>query len=241
MKLHIARDIAEWARIAADTVMETVAGKPRPVFILPTGSTPLPLYAELVRRHAAGVSFAHVTTFNLDEYIGLPAGHPEGYRAFMKKNLFDHIDIPEGQWHIPDGLAADPDGAAARYDAALEAAGGADLAVLGVGHNGHIGFNEPGTPANSRTHVAELSEKTRRANARFFSSIDEVPSRALTLGLGNILSARRILLMARGADKADIIREVLRGPVTTLVPGSLLKQHADVTVVLDEAAAAGIQ
>ncbi|MGI5878752.1 MAG: glucosamine-6-phosphate deaminase [Christensenellales bacterium] len=241
MKLHITRDMAQWARIAADTVMETAAGKPRPVLILPTGSTPLPLYAELVRRHEAGVSFSHVTTFNLDEYIGIPAEHPESYRTFMKKHLFDHIDIPEGQWHVPDGLAADPDEAAAQYDVALAAAGGADLAVLGVGHNGHIGFNEPGTPADSRTHVAALDEKTRRANARFFRSIDEVPTRALTLGLANILSARRILLMARGADKADIIRQVLRGPVTTMVPGSLLQRHADVTVVLDEAAAAGLR
>jgi glucosamine-6-phosphate deaminase len=149
MKVYIAKDQDDWARAAADVVMETVSSNPHPVLVLPTGSTPLPLYEELIRRRRQGISFAHVTTFNLDEYIGLPKGHPQTYRVFMEQNLFSPLDIPEGQWHIPDGSAADHERAAAEYDAVIAAAGGVDLAVLGVGHNGHIVFNEPGTPADS--------------------------------------------------------------------------------------------
>lgn len=241
MKVYIARDQDDWARAAADAVMETVSSRPHPVLVLPTGSTPLPLYEELVRRRRHGVSFAHVTTFNLDEYIGLPQGHPETYHVFMERNLFGRLDIPGGRWHVPNGFAADPERAAAEYDAAIAAAGGVDLAVLGVGHNGHIGFNEPGTPPRSATHVAVLSEDTRAANARFFGGLADVPHRAITMGLGFILGARRILFLAQGADKAEIVRRVFRGPVTTAVPGSLLQQHADVTVILDEEAAARIK
>jgi len=197
------------------------------------------MYAELVRRFRAGVmSFADMTSFNLDEYVGLALEHPESYYSFMHRNFFDAVDVPEENIHLPDGLSGDPEAACVAYNTMMDEAGAVDLAVLGIGHNGHIGFNEPGADADGRTHCEELSMQTRQANARFFDDdIDQVPTHALTMGLGDILRAKKILLLANGEAKADIIARSFQGEVTTQVPCSLLQNHPNVVVMLDEAAA----
>ena len=222
------------ARQAAQFVIERVNAKPACVLGLPTGGTPLGMYAELVKAARAGrVDFSAVTTYNLDEYCGLPAGHPESYREFMRANFHGPCGFPVERAHVPDGRAVDPDAEASAYEAALRAAGGIDVQVLGIGHNGHIGFNEPGTPRDSRTHAVTLTARTRQANARFFASIDDVPTRAITMGIQTILEAREILLLANGADKARIVADALRGPVTPENPASFLQEHPRLTVILD--------
>ncbi len=211
--------------------------KPNAVLGFATGSTPLPLYRELVAaNHRGELSFRAATTFNLDEYVGLDESNPQSYRAFMNENLFSQIDIPLEQTHVPNGKTASTEEAEA-YDAKIMAAGGIDLQLLGIGHNGHIGFNEPGTPFASRTHRVRLSESTRNANARFFSSIDEVPREAVSMGIQTVMNARAILLFAQGASKAKIIEAALKGPVTEAVPASVLQLHPNVTLYLDEEAA----
>jgi glucosamine-6-phosphate deaminase len=223
----------------ADLIGGMVRIKPRAVLGLATGGTPLGVYRRLIADHRNGlISFRQATTFNLDEYVGLPENHPESYRAYMRRNLFDHIDLPLSRAHLPDGNAADLEAECRRYDALIEEAGGIDLQLLGIGHNGHIGFNEPDRELATGTHVVDLAEETRRANARFFRSIDEVPRRAITMGVGTILKARTIVLMAKGADKADIVRRALEGPITTECPASLLQTHSQLIVLLDRGAAA---
>ncbi len=210
--------------------------KPHSVFLLPTGGTPLEAYAILRDKYAAGkIDFSHATSFNLDEYLGLKKGHPESYRSFMHKNLFGHVNFKKGNVYIPDGNTADPDRYCAEYDAALRGAG-VDLALLGIGTNGHIGFNEPGTKFDSITHVAKLNGATIKANARFFRSAAEVPRRAVTCGLGNIMAAKKIVLMAFGKQKAAAVAKAIEGPVTEAVPASVLQRHPDVTFVLDREA-----
>jgi glucosamine-6-phosphate deaminase len=237
--LLVCDDMKQWARASANVIVETVKSKEHPVLILPTGGTPVPVYEGLAGLCREGkLSMQHVTTFNLDEYIGLPQSHSESYRNFMEKNLFRHVDIKAENAHLPSGSCTDVAAHCAEYEALLAQAGGADLAMLGIGSNGHIGFNEPGTPFDSRTHAVTLDQRTRLDNSRFFSSVDEVPTQAVTMGLATILSARRILLIATGAGKAAILRAALLGPVTESVPGSILQRHPDVTVVLDRPAAA---
>jgi len=223
---------------AAGIIAALLQTKPDAVLGFATGSTPLGIYGELVRLHAEGkISFREATAFNLDEYVGLPRHHPQSFHAYMQKHLYDHIDILPQNRHIPDGSAPDPEAECLRYDELLRQAGRIDLQLLGIGHNGHIGFNEPAPGLIGGTHVAELSEQTRQANARFFPSFEEVPKFAITMGVGSILQARRILLVAKGADKAGIVRRALCGPITTQVPASLLQTHPRLTVLLTEDAA----
>jgi len=223
---------------AANIIVGQIQTIPRAVLGLATGGTPVGIYKEIVRDYERGmVSFRNVTTFNLDEYVNLPIDHPESYHSYMNANLFSHIDLPESQRHIPDGNAADLEAECRRYDEAIELSGQIDLQLLGLGHNGHIGFNEPAHALIKGTHIVDLAEKTLEANARFFDSIDDVPKQALTMGVGTILKAKKILLVVKGADKADIIREALQGPITTDVPASLLQTHPNLIVLLDSAAA----
>ena len=228
----------EMSRAAAKVIEEQVAAKPDCVLGLATGSTPIGLYAELVRDVEAGaLDLGQVTTFNLDEYRGLSGDHPQSYRYFMNENLFGPIGFDAARTHLPDGGNPDAEAECAAYERAIEQAGGIDLQLLGIGHNGHIGFNEPSSEFPEATHVVELTESTISANSRLFDSADEVPREAYTMGIGTIMRARRVLLVANGADKAKIVAAALNGPVTPEVPASILQQHADVTVVLDEEAA----
>ncbi len=223
------------AAMAAQQYVALLKRKPNAILGGATGSTPLGLYAELVRLNKAGeISFKDASSFNLDEYVGLDGTHDQSYRYFMDHNLFDHIDIDKSRTRVPSGIdVSDP----AAYDKEIEAAGGVDLQLLGIGNNGHIGFNEPGTPFGSLTHIVELTESTREANRRFFKSIDEVPTHAVTMGVKTVMQARSIILMAIGPAKAPIMKEMLQGPVTENVPASVLQLHPDVTVYMDYEAA----
>ena len=223
------------AEMAAQRYVELLKEKPDAVLGGATGSTPLLLYAELVRLNKAGeVSFAKAKSFNLDEYVGLDGTHDQSYRYFMDKNLFEHIDIDMAKTRVPSGINTE---IAAEYDKEIEAAGGIDMQLLGIGNNGHIGFNEPGTPFGSITHVVELTESTRRANARFFASIDEVPTHAVTMGIKTVMNAKKVILIATGAAKAPIVRDFIKGEVTPEVPASVLQLHPNVEVFLDHEAA----
>lgn len=235
VKVEVCDNYAALSQRAAAIVVELVGAKPDAVLGLPTGSTPIGFYDALV---ASGVSLAQVRTFNLDEYLGLPQSHPESYYSFMKKHLYDRTDLRPENCHIPSGMASDPEAECLRYEAAIREAGGLDILLLGVGHNGHIGFNEPGIPWDSQTHIVELAQRTREANARFFDSIEQVPTRAVTMGIGTILKARRLLLLASGSGKADIVRELVEGTPRVEVPATALQTHPDATVLLDRESAA---
>ncbi len=223
------------AAMAAQQYVALLKRKPNAILGGATGSTPLGLYAELIRLNKAGeISFKDASSFNLDEYVGLDGTHDQSYRYFMDHNLFDHIDIDKSRTRVPSGIdVSDP----AAYDKEIAAAGGVDLQLLGIGNNGHIGFNEPGTPFGSLTHIVELTESTREANKRFFASIDAVPTHAVTMGVKTVMQARSIILMAIGPAKAPIMKEMLQGPVTEKVPASVLQLHPDVTVYMDYEAA----
>ncbi|WP_018752277.1 glucosamine-6-phosphate deaminase [Paenibacillus sanguinis] len=221
----------------AGIIASLLQTNPKAILGLATGSTPVGVYEKLIELYRAGtVSFKQASSYNLDEYIGLPTDHPESYRRFMDEKLFNQVDIDLNNTHVPLGNTADPEQAARDYARLLDGAGQIDLQLLGVGHNGHIGFNEPGEELQGPPHVVKLEEQTRVANARFFNSIDEVPTHALTMGIGSILKAKQILLMAKGEDKADIIAQALNGPITTQCPASLLQTHSNVVVVVDPGA-----
>ena len=225
------------ARKAAQRYVQILADQPDAVLGFATGSTPLGLYGELIRLYQAGeISFKDVTSFNLDEYVGLEPTHEQSYRYFMESNLFNHIDIDLARTHVPSGLDTS-DQALAGYDQAIAEAGGVELQLLGIGINGHIGFNEPGTPLESLTHVVTLTQSTREANKRFFASLDEVPTQAATMGIKTVMNARGIMLIALGENKADAIYATVKGPVTTDVPASVLQLHPNVEVYCDQAAA----
>ncbi len=205
---------------------------------LATGNTPLPFYKELVRLHREeDLSFARVTTFNLDEYLGLTRDHPESYWSFMHDKLFDHIDIPAGNVHIPSGQPEDIESHCADYEQAIRDAGGIDFQLLGIGRTGHIGFNEPGSPRESRTRRIELDPVTRQDAAPAFDGLENVPTHAITMGCGTILEARRIGLLAFGQKKASIVREAIEGPITAEVSASFLQDHPDAAFYLDREAA----
>jgi glucosamine-6-phosphate deaminase len=222
---------------AADLVARLVASKPDAVLGLPTGATPRPLYAELVRRHRAeGLSFARATTFNLDEYVGVAPTHPGSFRRYMDDAFFRHVDLPAARAHVPDGLAVDVPASCAAYEAAISAAGGLDLVLLGLGEDGHVAFNEPTSSLASRTRLKTLSTASRAANQAAFGA-DPVPVHVVTMGLATILGARRCVLLANGARKAPALAAMVEGPVTSMVPASALQLHANVTVLCDEAAA----
>ena len=227
----------EVGKLAADQFEALIQTKPACVIGLATGSTPLPLYRELVAREKAGkIDFTRVRSANLDEYKGLAPDHPQSYRKFMQENLFDHLSIKPENTIVPDGLAEDVQAMCEAYERQIEEWGGVDLQLLGIGHDGHIGFNEPCDTFVGKTHEVELEEITREANKRFFNSIDEVPTAAYTMGIGTVMSARKVLLVATGKDKAEIVKKSFFGPVTPMVPASILQFHPDVTVIADEAA-----
>ena len=238
MKLIKAKNPAEAGKLAADIFEEIVRNNPRCVLGLATGSTPLPLYRELIEREKAGkIDFSKVRSANLDEYKGLSGDHPQSYRYFMNTNLFDHISIDKANTIVPDGLAKDAKAMCGEYEEKIKALGGVDIQLLGIGHDGHIGFNEPCDYFPATTHEVKLEQMTREANKRFFASIDEVPTAAYTMGIGTVMAARKVLLIATGKDKAEIVKKSFFGPVTPQVPASILQFHHDVTVIVDEEAA----
>jgi glucosamine-6-phosphate deaminase len=228
------------AVLAADAIETLVRARPQAVLGLSTGSTPLPTYRELVRRHRAGTGPAYdgVRCFLLDEYVGLPVGHPGSYRETIFRELTDELGIPRELVMSPD--PTDPQGAGERYEAALLAAGGVDLQVLGIGTDGHLAFNEPGSSLASLTRIKTLTEETRRDNARFFGSIDDVPHHVLTQGLGTILRARHLVLIASGARKAPAVAAAVEGPLSASCPASVLQLHPHVSVLLDDDAASSL-
>lgn len=240
MNIIRAKTPEEVGALAADLFQEAVAQKPDCVMGLATGSTPLPLYRELIAREKAGkIDFSRVRSANLDEYKGLAPDHPQSYRRFMQENLFDHISIRRENTMVPDGLAEDPNAMCQAYEDQIERWGGVDIQLLGIGHDGHIGFNEPDDHFPVMTHEVALTQMTRQANRRFFSSLDEVPTAAFTMGIGTVMAARKIVLVVTGHDKAEILHKALYGPVTPQVPASVLRFHSDVTLICDEAAFCG--
>ena len=242
MEVVILPDASAVARLAADAVESELRGRPLPVLGLATGSSPLGLYAELRRRHRDdGLSFAQATAFLLDEYIGLPADHPQRYRAVIDAELAAHVDLQATAVHAPDTLADDVPTACAAYERAIAEAGGIDVQVLGIGTDGHLGFNEPGSSLASRTRIKTLTEQTRRDNAPFFADPAEVPRHVLTQGLGTILGARHLVLLALGEPKADAVAAAVEGPLSASCPASVLQLHQHATVLLDDAAAARLR
>lgn len=240
--LVIAKDSAGACKLAADQFETVIRTKPACVVGLATGSTPLPLYRELIARERAGrISFERVRSANLDEYKGLAPDHPQSYRRFMQENLFDHISIKPENTIVPDGLAGDVQAMCEAYERKIESWGGVDIQLLGIGHDGHIGFNEPDTYFPDMTHEVTLTAMTRDANKRFFDSIDDVPTAAFTMGIGTIMAARKIVMVITGAGKAGILNASFYGPVTPKVPASILQFHPDLTVICDQAAASKIQ
>ena len=237
MKIIRAKDYNDMSRKAANIISAQVIMKPNCVLGLATGGTPVGTYKQLVEWYNKGdLDFAEVTTVNLDEYRGLPREHPESYWSFMHRNLFDLVNVRPEAINLPDGTNLDAAAECARYDEVIRSVGGIDLQLLGIGHDGHIGFNEPCDTFVTRTHEVQLEEITREANKRFFNSIDEVPTAAYTMGIGTVMSARKVLMLITGADKAEILKKSFFGPVTPQVPASILQFHPDVTVIADEAA-----
>lgn len=235
----ILETIDDVSRYTAQRLLDRILAKPDAVLGLATGGTMEPVYARLVEwLRQRPTDLSRLTTFNLDEYVGLAPSHAQSYSHYMYQHLFDKLSVPRERVHLPDGMAGDVEGACRAYSAAIQAAGGLDLQLLGIGSNGHIGFNEPHTPFTSRTHVIALSEQTRLDNGRFFSDPSEVPTHALTLGIRDILEAGEIILVATGPGKAGIMAELYRSGVDEALPASALKQHGNVTIVMDRAAAA---
>lgn len=237
------RDSAETGCVlGAKILARVVREKPNAVLGLATGRTPLRLYQELIRLHRdEGLDFSRVTTFNLDEYVGLPPAHVQSYHFFMRENLFRHINIDLARTHVPDGIAKDLHAECRGYEQKIVEAGGIDLQLLGLGRNGHIGFNEPTGSLRSRTWVKILSEQTLKDNSAVFGSLESMPKHALTMGIGTILEARRVLLLAFGPAKVRAVEQMVEGPLSAICPGSALQQHPRATVIVDESSAAGLR
>jgi glucosamine-6-phosphate deaminase len=238
VKLVIVKDYNDMSKQAAKLIAEEVTRNPKTVLGLATGGTPVGMYRELVSLHQQdGVDFSQAQSFNLDEYVGLPSLHPQSYRTYMNENLFAHINLPAEKTHVPQGDAEDLEAECKRYEQAIAQAGGIDIQVLGIGNNGHIGFNEPGSAKDTTTRVVALTQSTIEANARYFDSIQEVPTQAVSMGIQTILGAKKIILLASGEAKAQAVSQMLEGEMTADVPASLLQLHPDVTVIVDEEAA----
>lgn len=234
MEYYNAQDNEHLGQMAARWVAREILIRPSMVLGLPTGSTPVAMYRYLTHLAKEGiVSFAQVRTFNLDEYVGLSADHPQSYASFMREHFWGKVDLPEGNADIPRGDVSDLQAECRRYDNAIQRAGGIDVQILGLGLNGHIGFNEPSHNLEIRTHVVDLTMDTVQANSRFFSDPQLVPRRAITMGIGSIMQAQKILLLVSGENKRDILTKTLYGAVTTEVPASILQLHADLTVITD--------
>lgn len=238
MRVIVESDPGAVARVAARFIAELVRRRPTCVLGLATGGTPLGTYQELIRIHRdEGLDFSRVVTFNLDEYVGLGPSHPQSYRAFMNENLFQQINVDLRNTHVPDGRALDFEAHCEQYERQIAERGGIDLQLLGIGRDGHMAFNEPGSSLGSRTRLKTLTAETIRDNARFFGGEERVPRLAITMGVGTILESRRCLLLACGGAKAQAVRDTIEGPVTAQVTASALQLHRDVTVVVDEEAA----
>ncbi|WP_204518588.1 glucosamine-6-phosphate deaminase [Brevibacillus fulvus] len=238
MQINVMKDYQDLSRKAADCVAQQIKRRANSVIGFATGGTPVGMYAELIRMHQQeGLDFQQVTSFNLDEYVGLSTDHPQSYYHFMWERLFSQINILPENIHVPPGIFDDAEAVCRQYEAQIEQAGGIDLQILGIGQNGHIGFNEPRDTFTVSTHITELAEKTRKANARFFSSEAEVPHRAITMGIGSIMKARSILLLASGRSKAEAVKQIFSGRVDPHIPASVLQLHPHVMLILDEEAA----
>lgn len=242
MEVVIVPDAREGGRLIAGSIAALLAGKPTALIGVATGSTPLPIYESLAERVAAGeVDPGRARICQLDEYVGLPKGHPESYRSVLQREVLDRLGLGPESFLGPDGEAEDLPAACADYERRLAAAGGVDLQILGIGTDGHIGFNEPCSSLGSRTRIKTLTEQTRMDNARFFSGLDEVPKHVITQGIGTILQARHAVLLATGAAKAEAVALAVEGPLAAIVPASALQLHPHATVVVDEAAAANLK
>lgn len=246
MEVIITKDYDEMSKVAAKIVASEMRKKAEKGMVLKlglaTGSTPIGLYRELIRMHKAeGLDFSTVITFNLDEYIGLAPDHPQSYHYFMWENLFKHVNINPKNVHIPDGLAKDLETHCEQYEQAIKDAGGIDLQILGLGRDGHIGFNEPGSSLASRTRIKTLAEETIIDNSRFFKSMEEVPRYAITMGVGTILEAKKIILLANGRHKAEALAKMVEGPVTAEITASALQLHPHTIVICDEEAAVNLR
>jgi len=241
MEIIVKDTVEEMSQVAARVVARQLNAKPNAVLGLATGSTPLGLYQELVRMHREdGLDFSQVTTFNLDEYVGLTHKHPQSYHYFMDENLFRHINIPHQNIYIPSGTTDNYEAFCAWYEQRIVQCGGIDLQVLGIGSDGHIAFNEPSSSLGSRTRIKTLAKQTIDDNARFFDSPDQVPVYAITMGVGTILEAQKILLLAHGKHKADAVARAIEGPVTSVITASALQLHRDVMFIVDRDAASSL-
>lgn len=238
MKLIVTENYEELSKVAAGEMANVIKSNPKAILGLATGGSPVGMYKELIRMNKDGeVDFSDITTVNLDEYIGLSGDHPQSYRYFMNTNLFNHININKNNTYVPNGLAQDIEKECKAYDAKIAELGGTDVQLLGVGTNGHIAFNEPDEALVSGSHLTGLTEDTIKANARFFNSIDEVPTKALTMGLGEIMKSKKIIVIASGEGKAEAVKAMLSGMISTNMPASMLQMHRDVVVIIDKAAA----
>ena len=242
MRISVFKDERTLARTLAEQIAQALAAKPDLVLGLPTGRTPIRLYHELGSMHAKGqIDFVRATTFNLDEFLGIPSSHPGSYRSFMQQHLFSRVNLSPQRINIPDGAASDPAAECARYERAIADAGGIDLQVLGIGTNGHIGFNEPARELAGTTHRVALKASTRHSNAALFGGDErQVPEEALSMGMATIMHARRIVLIATGKSKARCIQRVVHGPITPKLPASFLQMHRHVELMLDETAASAL-
>lgn len=237
MKIIKTRDYEQMSRVAANILSAQVIMKPKCVLGLATGSTPIGTYDQLIEWYKKGdIDFSEVTTINLDEYKGLSPENDQSYRYFMNTHLFDHVNIDKSKTYVPDGLEPDSEKACSKYNQIIQQYGGIDLQLLGLGNNGHIGFNEPGSAFEKETHCVSLTQSTIDANARFFSSMDEVPKEAYTMGIKTIMQAKKIVVVVSGLQKASIVKKAFFGPITPEVPASVLQLHNDVTIVGDEEA-----
>ncbi|MCK4271450.1 glucosamine-6-phosphate deaminase [bacterium] len=242
MEVIVKENYDKMSRLAAKIIAEVVREKPRAVLGLATGSTPMGTYKELIRLHKEeGLDFSQVVTFNLDEYIGLPPEHEQSYHYFMKENFFDHINIPPGNIHLPPGMVENLLEACRQYEQDIKDAGGIDIQLLGIGVNGHIAFNEPGSSLGSRTRVKTLDNNTIQNNSRFFERIEDVPKYAITMGIGTVMNSQRLLLLATGVNKAHAIAITVEGPITALVPATIVQLHRQATLVVDRQAAAELK
>lgn len=238
MRVMITEDYAGMSRRAAELIAAQILLKPQSVLGLATGATPIGLYRCLVEKYREGeLDFSRIKSVNLDEYLGLSPENDQSYRYFMNENLFRHINIDPANTYVPDGIAEDPVAECARYDELIRRLGGIDVQLLGIGNNGHIGFNEPADAFALGTHCVELTQSTIQANARFFADSGQVPQQALTMGIGQIMQARRVIVIASGSEKREALQKAFWGPVTPEVPASILQMHTDVTLVMDRAAA----
>jgi len=241
IKVIICKDKQEAAQEGAKIFAKEIKTKPGVVLGLATGGTPVDMYKELIRMHKeGGLDFSHALSFNLDEYVGLLGSHPQSYRYFMDDNLFNHINIDKTKTHVPKGISQDIPASCQEYEKSIKEKGGVDLQLLGIGSNGHIAFNEPGSPSDSRTREIDLTEKTIKDNARFFENEAEVPRKAVTMGIATILEAKKIVLLATGNNKAEVVAKAIKSPATIDIPASFLQNHPDCVFVVDEEAANGL-